>query len=146
MITLLIILAVAITLYCALTNKKGIPPMNGAALLFAALLCGGCATAPLTHDTIPAGYEQVIQQGKQDALNWFPQRWGEPPKVVPFLCYIPEPAPREGGMWSTGHQVHFWVGQPNKRGSFDHEYRHHLNWNNGHGAGQGTQADEEATR
>jgi hypothetical protein len=49
-------------------------------------------------------------------------------------------------MWSTGNRVYFWVGQPDKRGSFCHEIKHHLNWANGRGATAGTQADEEAVR
>ena len=108
-------------------------------------LCS-CASTPLDHDVIPAGYETVIGQSKQDAINWYTRKYHEAPRNVPHILYIAEPTPRQGGMWSTGNRIYFWVGQGNKRGSFDHEFRHHLNHANGRGATAGTQADEEAVR
>ena len=114
--------------------------------LIALLFLVGCASAPLDHDVIPAGYEVVIGQAQQDAVNWYTRKYHEAPRKVPHLRYISEPTPRQGGMWSTGNRVYFWVGQPDKRGSFCHEIKHHLNWANGRGATAGTQADEEAVR
>ena len=109
------------------------------------LLACGCASAPLTHDEIPAGYETVIAQGKQDAVEWFTRKHGEP-KRVPFLRYIPEAQPDRGGMWIEGNRVHFWVGFENKRAGFDHENRHALNRVHGFGRIPGSVEDEEATR
>lgn len=115
-------------------------------LMVLAMAMAGCATPPLENDITPAGYETVIAQGKQDAINWFTRKHGYPPAKVPFLRYIPEAQPDRGGMWIEGNRVHFWVGFENKRNGFDHENRHAINRVTGFGKIPGTKEDEEATR
>lgn len=114
--------------------------------LIALLFLAGCASAPLSHDVIPDDYDLVIISSQKSAIEWYQRKWHEAPKNIPHVMYIAVDTPREGGMWSTGNRIYFWIKQPNMAGSFEHEYRHHLNHANFRGATSGTREDEESVK
>jgi hypothetical protein len=110
------------------------PILSIFALCAVAFCLMGCASQPLQHDVIPAGYEGQFYRAEAQAVEWYQDRYGVAPNV-PAIRLVVEAQPLNGmGGWTpNAHTVHIWVGQLRDMG---HEIRHALCLYNGKGGSE----------
>jgi hypothetical protein len=128
LITLFGLGVVAVFMAAILTGRRKppSPPIRGAALLFAALLCDGCATNGVKQDNFPAGVPCV--QARADAVNWYRATRHQEPTIRPTRVIVtPDPPDGYGGVTSGsggGFLIRIWKDQNPFYGSLAHEFRH----------------------
>ena len=73
--------------------------------LIALLLLAGCASAPLSHDSIAPEVQPIFERARNDAIRNYRNQWKAEP-IVPFMIVEVVDTPRAGmAGWTTGNRA-----------------------------------------